>query len=378
MFSRLALLSLLYLVSSSVRAEPPSQSVLAKSALQEILRRGQPILGDDNGCNPHSPTCNWMAKIPDHTPLTAMNIPGTHDAATWNYSQATQDSLMRYTGSDIPPASFYRCQEKSFFDQLNDGIRAFDLRVAYNPGDDTLGFWHSVALLAPTTTLDDVLFGFYNWLNEHPTETLLISINREGGHIQDQKLEELLVRSLTNDLAKKYWVSLNGKLGTLGQSRGKLNLLQRFDLHSVNQDALGYGIHLSGSKWSDNGADIKLVYNDNPERAAYIEDTYEPIVPSNSGAAANIASKVNVTTAHLAKAAVNSTENLFISFASAEKTADDEPVTPIIMALGPSGNDGVNQALLPYLESTKGKRRGVVMLDFYNNPPNLVQAVIGL
>ncbi|KAH8823136.1 hypothetical protein DL96DRAFT_1469596, partial [Flagelloscypha sp. PMI_526] len=45
---------------------------------------------------------------------------------------------------------------------------------------------HSVWLLAPTTTLDDVIFGFYSWLNKHPSEAFLVSIDREGGHVQDQ------------------------------------------------------------------------------------------------------------------------------------------------------------------------------------------------
>jgi len=61
----------------------------------------------------------------------------------------------------------------------------FDLRFAYNPSNDTIGFYycplpfssssqliilcvHEVAvLLAPNTTMADVLFGLYTWLNEH-------------------------------------------------------------------------------------------------------------------------------------------------------------------------------------------------------------------
>ncbi|KAH8823140.1 hypothetical protein DL96DRAFT_1469364, partial [Flagelloscypha sp. PMI_526] len=79
---------------------------------------------------------------------------------------------------NLSPASFYRGQENSFFDQFNHRIHAFDLRVAYKPsehhevhqhlhlercsaGDDMLGFWHSVALLTPTINLGDVLFGIY-------------------------------------------------------------------------------------------------------------------------------------------------------------------------------------------------------------------------
>jgi len=43
---------------------------------------------------------------------------------------------------DIPPASVFQTQERSIFQSLNDGIRVFDLRIAYNPGNDTIGFHH--------------------------------------------------------------------------------------------------------------------------------------------------------------------------------------------------------------------------------------------
>ncbi|KAJ7896335.1 hypothetical protein B0H14DRAFT_2430951 [Mycena olivaceomarginata] len=115
-----------------------------------------------------------MRNYPDATKLVHMTLPGTHDSATWNYTQATQDSSFRYTGTDVPPAAIFQCQDKSLFDMLNLGIM-FDLRFAYvalknfedlltqfnpfksyNTGNDTLGFHHSQALLAPTTTVEDV------------------------------------------------------------------------------------------------------------------------------------------------------------------------------------------------------------------------------
>ena len=126
---------------------------------------------------------DWMADISDDTKLVHMNLPGTHDTCTcksyhnlryrdknsWsrtvnlllgNYTSETQKSLERYTGpwadiqSDacinlictcslrIPDARVYRCQQHSIFQMLNEGIRVFDLRYAYNPGLDTMGFYH--------------------------------------------------------------------------------------------------------------------------------------------------------------------------------------------------------------------------------------------
>ena len=62
---------------------------------------------------------------------------------------------------------------------LNSGIRVFDLRFAYDVTNSTLVFWHSGALMSQTATLDDVLYGFWQWLDDHPTETIFLSFQYE-------------------------------------------------------------------------------------------------------------------------------------------------------------------------------------------------------
>jgi 1-phosphatidylinositol phosphodiesterase len=67
-----------------------------------------------------------------------MNIPGAHDPQTWNYSLATQEALNHVTdldGNPPAPPEVYRCQEKSFIDMLNAGIRVFDIRYAFDVND---------------------------------------------------------------------------------------------------------------------------------------------------------------------------------------------------------------------------------------------------
>lgn len=67
-------------------------------------------------------------------------------------------------------------------------------------------------MLAPHTTLEDVLFGFYNWLNNHPTEAVLVSINFEGGTgtPNDAQLQTHLYDIFNTPLAKRYWLQTNG------------------------------------------------------------------------------------------------------------------------------------------------------------------------
>ncbi|KAF8192921.1 PLC-like phosphodiesterase [Pholiota molesta] len=365
--------------------KPSSQAFLTQQALDDIAQRAAPIAGIDAGCSKSAKTCDWMAKFPDSTKLVHMNLPGTHDTSTWNYSDATQASLLRYTGP-IAAAEVYRCQEHSILQSLNEGIRVFDLRVAYNPGNDTLGFHHSAALLSPTTRVEDVFFGLYNWLDNHPTEAVLVSINHEGGTgtPEDSKMYEMLYDILNAPVAQKYWVQVNGTLGTLGEARGKLTLLQRYSNALLPANLTKrMGIALDPQHWTDNGKIIELVYNVAEHQVAYIEDFYAITrsLPSGSGTAAYINAKFDAVTAHLTNATQPdlNPDQLYISFASAAFINDTTPVSPKIFALGDgAGNQGMGQRLLPWLQARKGKRFGIIMFDFYDGVPGLIEAAIGL
>ena len=60
--------------------------------------------------------------------------------------------------------------------------------------------------------MEDLFFGFYNWLDNHPTEAVLVSINHESGTgtPEDSALYVKLYDILNTPLAQKYWVQTNG------------------------------------------------------------------------------------------------------------------------------------------------------------------------
>ncbi|KAJ7635287.1 PLC-like phosphodiesterase [Roridomyces roridus] len=375
---------------------PPSTHFLGESALAEILERAAPILGREDMAA-SSRTSDWMARFSDDTRLVDMNLPGTHDTATWDYTDSRQTELIKFTGP-IRAAKYVRCQDRSLLQSLHDGIRVFDLRLGFNPGHETIGFYHGVAVLAPTTILQDVLFGLYAWLIAHPTETILVSINHEAGSQtpQDKKFEEILYKTLNNDVGQKFWLPGAAELGKLGAARGKLVLLQRFTYQSLESSppANPHGIHLGADRWTDNGADIRLVYSEEPRRVAFIEDEYKPLVPSNSGAHQNISKKFEIVVAHLNQALGPPEdddgdddepveEGLHVTFCSAYADYKSlQPVTPDIMAMGNESTMGMNERLLAWIRQVRkveGKKRfGVVLLDFYHSEPELVEAIIGL
>ncbi|RDW77653.1 hypothetical protein BP6252_05706 [Coleophoma cylindrospora] len=387
-------LALLLSLSTAALAAPlfgryTSATSLAILAQQKVLHDASPIFGEYEQTSAN--TSEWMKKYPDATKLVHMNIPGTHDSSTWNYSDATQSALKHVTDLDgvtVYPSEIYRCQDKPFIDMLNLGIRAFDLRFAFDPTNSTLVFWHGQALQSETATVEDVLFGFYKWLDDHPSEAVLLSFQYEGSTTlyaaNDAAVQLSMFNVLTSDHAKKYFVQTQGQLGTLGEARGKITLLRRFNLDQLAESYSEQlpGLHFSPSLWTDNDPNIALTYNTEKNLTAYIEDYYGLDSPIGSGAALNIQWKYNATTAHLLKAATQDPDSLFWSFASSNYNADSPPETPKIMALG-NGTDytprgGVNQLLVPFLKNMTGKRVGIVMFDFFETPNTLVPTLLSL
>lgn len=242
-----------------------------------------------------------MKAYSDATLIVHINIPGTHDADTWNYSLATQQSLDHVTAlvndTEFNPAA-YRCQDRSIIDMLDDGIRAFDLRYAYDVTNTTLVFWHGPGLVSETATVDDVMYGYYQWLDDHPSEAIFLSFQYEGSTSQyatdDAGVQLQLFNALSSPAARHYILQTTGSFGTLGQARGKITLLKRFDLDMLPtsySDALP-GVHFSPNNWTDNSPNITLVYNTTTGGTAYIEDYYQPLTPQGSSAEENIQWKV--------------------------------------------------------------------------------------
>lgn len=365
-------------------------SNLANHALQKVLEDASPIFGHFEESS-KSDTSIWMKAYPDDTKLVRMNIPGTHDAATWNYSKATQQRLEPIAAlngiSEVDPNN-YRCQDNPFITMLNDGIRAFDLRYAHDVTNTTLVFWHGIGLQSQTATLDSLLFGFYAWLDAHPSEALFLSFQFEGNSIpnsaNDLSVQSLLYDSLTSPAAKQY-ISQTNTLATLGSARGRITLLRRFDLNLLpsSQSANLPGLHFSPADWGDNPRNNSLVYDAETQAVAHIQDYYSPEVASDASAEEIIGSKFDACTDFFDYAASDAApDELFWSFASSTKIGNEPPSTPRIQALGngteltPEG--GVNDRLVEYLRGKQGKRLGIVMFDFYEQPGELLETFLGL
>ncbi|EXJ58898.1 1-phosphatidylinositol phosphodiesterase [Cladophialophora yegresii CBS 114405] len=182
---------------------------------------------------------SWMKDLPDRTPLGLLSIPGTHNSPT--HHQA-------------PPS--VRCQAVSPKEQLKNGVRFFDIRVQvpepYDPHSDKLVLVHAVFPIALTGNkyFRDLYNTIVEFLKEHPSETLILSLKREGtGKGTDEQLSRILKNNYTN---LQQWYT-EPRVPTLGEVRGRIVLLRRFMLEEpLKHEWNGKGWGIDGHVWEDN------------------------------------------------------------------------------------------------------------------------------
>lgn len=161
-------------------------------------------------------SADWMGRLPDETPLSAIALPGTHDSAT-TYAQL---------------AWFSRCQSLPINEQLEAGYRYLDIRLGDAKKDGEAprlmhGFTECrIKAFGDTMRLDDVLGPCYAFLRSHPTEMILFCVKHEYGDSPDADMARILDAYVQKEPA--LWLETD-TLPTLGQARGKLVLLRRWE-----------------------------------------------------------------------------------------------------------------------------------------------------
>ncbi|KIJ54995.1 hypothetical protein M422DRAFT_775161 [Sphaerobolus stellatus SS14] len=337
-----------------------SNALLNPVKMAQHLEAGKPILGEFT--SPKTPLASWMSTVHDSTQITAINVPGTHDTCTWNY-----------TG---PDESTYRTQDRSVFDQLNSGIRFLDIRFGLDENTGVLRVYHADTLLSSTASLEDVLWGLYFFLDHHPSETLLVSMKVDHGDNSDS-VQQTALSYITGSDVSTYWIQSTSLPQSLKAARGKIILFRRFGLDTQFTPV---GINVA-SGWTDNNGDFSIAYNGN--QTAYIEDLYQlngdaPEVSPFT----KVETKFTAITTHIenSRAASNTTQ-VFISFASGYGDGVGDVLSPRGLAEGNTtlGIVGINAKMNSWLSTQKkASRMGIVLYDFFESEPGMVQKTIGL
>ncbi|KAI9840038.1 MAG: hypothetical protein M1819_000230 [Sarea resinae] len=182
---------------------------------------------------------SWMASLDDALPLSALSIPGTHNSPTYHHA--------------LPSV---RCQAASLSEQLKNGIRFLDIRVQpEKKGEtkDSLLLVHAAfpVALSGSKYFRDLVNKVEDFLAQNPSETIIMSIKREGtGSATDEALSRILRDHYAGDVHK--WFTAP-RIPTLGEARGKIVLVRRFALEDgLCSEWDGAGWCLDAQTWTYN------------------------------------------------------------------------------------------------------------------------------
>ena len=251
---------------------------------------------------------NWMSLISEEEgkkSLCRFSIPGTHNSGT----------------EKTIKGGVAHCQNFSIQQQLLDGIRFLDIRLK-NDGEN-LQLYHGSENCH--VNFDTVLKWCRQFLEENPTETILMSVKQEesgvlipnlNAHIQ--KYLYLFVKDENNEVASE--------IPTLNSARGKIVLFSQIK-------------NLKGVSWNID----------------CVEDNYEISFTQE---------KINCVEAALDMAIGDAYKNqFFVSFCNVQYHA---PHTAYQFAW--SVEPAINPNICKYIKKCGyNKRLGVVVLDYYNN-----------
>jgi 1-phosphatidylinositol phosphodiesterase len=302
---------------------------------------------------------SWMRDLSDNARVISLSIPGTHNSCSIN-----------------GPLGFAKTQDLDLFDQLNAGIRFLDVRLSHY--QDNLFVHHDVVHMGKCYA--DVLATCSSFLKQYPSETILMSLKDEGRcdsalgrfapsrvfgksrgdpmnwvirsssfedalkartweHVEDPSLFYNLASPLSGDgLAN---TNLTSKT-TLGEVRGKIILLRRFE---AGQD-VGFDL----TYWPEN---MRFRSTTNPIYA--VEDRWWD--PGEDD-------KYNFIVTHIEEARRRAPRDLYITFSSA------------VNRKARVYSKVINPRLNNYLAGSSQGRVGIIAIDHFEEPRELVSNVI--
>ncbi|KAI5210341.1 hypothetical protein AUEXF2481DRAFT_35068 [Aureobasidium subglaciale EXF-2481] len=300
---------------------------------------------------------DWMCFLPDDVPISGLSIPGTHDSAAF-----------------MSTWPFVATQTLTTAQQLDAGIRYFDLRCGIVK--DEVVMVHGRAVLG--LKFSEVLISMYTFLAKHPKEGIVIQLKQDRKDEASTRPFSQLVLNLIRE-HEKFW-RLETTTPTLGELRGRIQLLRRFTVFQHQQRTSGIDV----SRWQDNPP---LPFTIRTWFGVHltIQDHYSPSAPE---ALPGLVAKKGGDVASMLMRASRDTEpwHWYINFSSAFEFNVYHQIPPKDIAIGGYSVfrwvEGINLRLCNFLKQRLGdvdepQRFGVVVMDFVEQPSSdLVKTVI--
>ena len=156
---------------------------------------------------------NWMSSLCSDLPITAINMPGTHDSAT---------KYVRF-------APICNTQNLTIEEQLQIGVRYLDMRFELKDGRKLVAV-HSIAdckkergLNSADLTAADTVNMCESFLKENPGETILFQLKEDDGDAGIALFGEFYAQCIRG--REELWY-LENRIPALGEVRGKIVLLR--------------------------------------------------------------------------------------------------------------------------------------------------------
>lgn len=302
---------------------------------------------------------SWMKDIPDDARLLSLSIPGTHNSC----------SIGGVLG-------FSKTQNLDLPEQLNGGIRFLDIRLSHY--QDNLFVHHDVVYMGKS--YGDVLTACSSFLKRNPSEVILMSVKDEGrrdralgrfapsrvfGKSRGDPMNWVIRSSSFEDAFKaRTWEHVDDPLlfynfpcplpgvsttcvnlapdTTLGEVRGKILLLRRFE---ASQD-VGFDL----TYWLESTR-----FRSATSPAYAVEDHWWD--PGEGD-------KYDFIITHMEEARRRGLRDLYITFSSA--------VTLNAHAYSKT----INPRLNDYLAKSSPGRVGIIAMDYFEQPRELVSNII--
>ncbi|BDI29472.1 hypothetical protein CCAX7_15230 [Capsulimonas corticalis] len=256
---------------------------------------------------------NWMSSLNGSLPLSQFSIPGTHDSGALSE----------------PVSGTAKCQNLSFGDQLNAGVRFMDIRCRHI--NDAFAIHHGQVY--ENANFDDVLNAVIGFLNSNPSETVIMSVKEEYTASGDTRTFEQTFDSYVAKNPSKWY--LGSSIPTLDQARGKIVLFRRFGASNTPKG-------IDASNWPDNTSFSTGGY-------LRVQDNYNV---SNNDTKWGQISQV------LGEAHYGGPNTLYVNFASGVQSG----------AFGipniPNVSNNINPRLTSYFAANTSGKFGAVLMDF--------------
>lgn len=179
---------------------------------------------------------SWMEKLDEGMPLSAVNLPGTHNSGAFNPEPALQ--------------AFARCQSCGIRQQLDMGVRFLDIRLAWNESSGALAVCHGKAdclnQAGAILHYAEVLENLSDFLKDNPSETVLLCLCMERPMPEGHKRFLELVRTEHGRAEFKDLFYTEQAVPVMEEARGKILIARRFKLESSEPFGLDFNY------WEDN------------------------------------------------------------------------------------------------------------------------------